>query len=192
MPDHFGAQFAPALALLSAAEAASTLRVGTLVYDNDFRHPAVLAKEAATLDVLSGGRFELGIGAGWLRSEYELAGIAFEPGRVRVDRLEEAIAALRALFRGTPAHSRAGTCALAGLAGTPAPAQPGAARRSSSAAAGRACCASRAARPTSPASCRAPAPTARASISAISAARRSPTRCAGRARERGRASTRSS
>ena len=65
VPDHLDDQWAPMLALAVAAEATTTLRVGTLVLDNDFRHPVVLAKEAATLDVVTGGRFEFGLGAGW-------------------------------------------------------------------------------------------------------------------------------
>ena len=69
VPDFFGDQLAPVAVLTSAANATATLRVGSLVLDNDFRHPAVLAKEAATLDLLSDGRLELGLGAGWLRSE---------------------------------------------------------------------------------------------------------------------------
>jgi alkanesulfonate monooxygenase SsuD/methylene tetrahydromethanopterin reductase-like flavin-dependent oxidoreductase (luciferase family) len=57
----------------------TTLRVGTLVLDNDYRHPLITAKEAATVDLLSGGRLELGMGAGWLRSDYEHSGIALDP-----------------------------------------------------------------------------------------------------------------
>src|SRR5215472_5234354 len=77
--DHFiaepcGHQFAPLVTLGVAAQATTTLRVGTLVIDNDYRHPALLAKEAATLDVLSDGRFELGLGAGWARDEYAQIG----------------------------------------------------------------------------------------------------------------------
>src|SRR5687767_12799687 len=71
VPDHFDDQLAPIPALVAAAGATSTLRVGTLVLDNDYRHPLLTAKEAATADLLSGGRFELGMGAGWLRSDYE-------------------------------------------------------------------------------------------------------------------------
>jgi alkanesulfonate monooxygenase SsuD/methylene tetrahydromethanopterin reductase-like flavin-dependent oxidoreductase (luciferase family) len=65
LPDHFGDQMGPIAALMSAADATSVLRVGSLVFDNDYRHPVVLAKEAATLDLLSDGRFDLGMGAGW-------------------------------------------------------------------------------------------------------------------------------
>ena len=70
VPDHLDDQWAPMVALTVAAEATTTLRVGTLVLDNDFRHPVVLAKEAATLDVVSGGRFEFGLGAGWMTTDY--------------------------------------------------------------------------------------------------------------------------
>src|SRR5215470_10621477 len=77
-PDHLGEQFAPVPALLAAAEATTSLRIGSYVFANDFRHPVILAKEAATLDVLSGGRFELGIGTGYMRAEYEQIGIPYE------------------------------------------------------------------------------------------------------------------
>jgi len=97
-PDFFGDQFAPLVALAAASGATTRLRVGTLVIDNDFRHPAMLAKEAATLDLLSGGRLELGLGAGWMRREYEAAGIAYDRAGLRIDRLEEAIAVLKGLF----------------------------------------------------------------------------------------------
>jgi probable F420-dependent oxidoreductase len=106
MPDHFGARMAPASALVLAAEATTRLRVGTLVYNNDFRHPAVLAQEVATIDLLTAGRFDLGIGAGWLKSEYDAAGIAFEPGGVRVERLAESLGILKQLFRGSPVTSQ--------------------------------------------------------------------------------------
>lgn len=100
--DHFGARFAVAPALVLAAEATTTLRVGSLVYDNDFRHPALLAQEIATIDSLTDGRFDFGIGAGWLKSEYDAAGLSFDPGRVRVDRLAEAVQIIKRLLRGNP------------------------------------------------------------------------------------------
>jgi probable F420-dependent oxidoreductase len=125
LPDHFGAQFSPVPALASAAEATRALRVGTLVFDNDFRHPALLAKDVATLDLLTDGRFECGIGAGWMRSEYEQVGLPFDPGPTRVARLEEAIAVLRALWRNAPAEFAGKHYAVSGLAGTPAPLRPG-------------------------------------------------------------------
>src|SRR5438270_11238893 len=75
LADHYVNEFPPIAALMAAADATSMLRVGSFVFDNDFRHPALLAKEIATLDLLSGGRFELGIGAGWHRDEYEQVGL---------------------------------------------------------------------------------------------------------------------
>lgn len=98
LPDHFGSQLAPTPALAVAAEATLTLRIGCFVYANDYHHPVVLAKEAATLDLLAGGRLELGLGAGWLRHEYEQAGIPFDRAGVRIERLAESIAVLKGLF----------------------------------------------------------------------------------------------
>ncbi|MCO5177727.1 MAG: TIGR03621 family F420-dependent LLM class oxidoreductase [Thermomicrobiales bacterium] len=98
----FGAQYAPITALAMAAAMTTTLRVGTMVIANDFRHPAFLAKEFATLAALSGGRAELGIGAGWMRAEYEQAGIEFDRASVRIDRLGEALEIISGLWRGEP------------------------------------------------------------------------------------------
>lgn len=98
MPDHFGDQLAPVPALMAAAGATTTLRVGALVHDNDYKHPVVLAKEAATIDVLSGGRLELGIGAGWMNTDYEQSGIPKDPAGVRIDRMVESIEVLKGLF----------------------------------------------------------------------------------------------
>jgi probable F420-dependent oxidoreductase len=99
MPDHFGDQFAPVPALAAAAAATTSLRVGALVFGNDYRHPVVLAKEAATLDVLSDGRFELSLGAGWMRTDYDQAGMRYDHPAVRVDRLEESIKVVQGLLR---------------------------------------------------------------------------------------------
>ena len=98
IPDHFTDQLAPIPALMAAADATSTLRLGTLVLDNDYRHPLVLAKELATLDVLSGGRVEAGIGAGWMASDYQQSGIAYESPGVRISRLKEALKIMKGLF----------------------------------------------------------------------------------------------
>jgi len=98
LADHFGGRLAPLTALAAAVDRVD-LRLGTLVLANDFRHPAVLAKETATLDSLSGGRFELGIGAGWLADDYLSSGITMEAAGVRIDRLEEAIAVIKGLWR---------------------------------------------------------------------------------------------
>jgi len=98
----FGHQLAPLTALATVAGVTSHLRVGTLVLSNDYRHPVILAKEIATLDVLSGGRVELGLGAGFSQAEYDQAGLPFDPPAVRVDRLEEAIHVLKGLFAAGP------------------------------------------------------------------------------------------
>ena len=91
MPDHFGNQLAPVPALMAAAAATSTLRVGALVFDNDYKHPVVLAKELATMDVLSEGRLEIGIGAGWMVSDYDQSGMRYDSPGVRIDRFEEGL-----------------------------------------------------------------------------------------------------
>ena len=85
-----------------AAEATTRLRVGSFVYDNDFRHPALLAQEVATIDSLTDGRFDFGIGAGWLKSEYDACGLPFDAGKVRVERLGEAVEIIKRLLRSDP------------------------------------------------------------------------------------------
>ena len=96
----FPPQFAPWTTLAAVSQVTSTLRLGTLVTANDFRHPAILAKEVTTLDQLSNGRAELGIGAGFLREEFERSGQTFHPNKVRVDRLAESLEVLNALLGG--------------------------------------------------------------------------------------------
>lgn len=96
--DHFPRGLGPFAALATAAAATARIRVGAFVFANDFRHPAVLAKEAATLDLLSDGRLEVGIGAGWLRAEYEATGIPFDRAGVRIERLAEAIPLIKRLW----------------------------------------------------------------------------------------------
>src|SRR2546429_164103 len=97
MPDHITDQLAPIPALAAAAAATTTLRIGSFVFDNDYRNPVMLAKEATTLDLLSDGRLEFGIGAGWSRRDYQQLGISYDTPKVRVDRLEEALALLKRL-----------------------------------------------------------------------------------------------
>jgi probable F420-dependent oxidoreductase len=100
----FGEQLAPFSGLAAAAAVTTRLRLGTIVLSNDFRHPAIVAHEAASLDLLSGGRFELGIGAGWYQPEYDAAGIGFDaPGR-RIARLEESLSIIKGLLAGMPVH----------------------------------------------------------------------------------------
>ena len=100
MPDHLGAQLSPIAALSVAAAATRTLRIGSYVFANDYRHPLVLAREAATLDVLSGGRLELGIGAGWKRSDYRQLGLPYDRAGVRIDRMVEALTIISQLWSG--------------------------------------------------------------------------------------------
>jgi probable F420-dependent oxidoreductase len=102
LSDHLGIQFSPLVALASAAEVTNTLRLGTLVLDNDFRHPVLQAQELTTLDAISEGRVEWGLGAGWLPTDYETSGIAMDPPSVRVDRLIESVTVVRALFGTDP------------------------------------------------------------------------------------------
>jgi probable F420-dependent oxidoreductase len=103
VPDHIvGPRFGPVAALMAAAAATTRLRIGTLVFANDFRHPVMLAKEAATLDVLSGGRLEFGIGTGWLAQDYRAAGLTLDEPRVRLRRLREALAVLKGAWSGEP------------------------------------------------------------------------------------------
>ncbi len=95
MPDHFTDQLAPVPALMTAADATTTLRVGALVWDNDYKHPVVLAKELATIDVLSGGRLEIGLGVGWMISDYEQSGMTYDRAGVRIDRFIEGLDVIR-------------------------------------------------------------------------------------------------
>ena len=125
VPDHLDDQWAPMVALAVAAEATTTLRVGTLVLDNDFRHPVVLAKEAATLDVVSGGRFELGMGAGWMSTDYAQSGIPMEPPSVRVARLAESLEIMRAMWSSGSATFAGAHYRVTGATSSPSPVTPG-------------------------------------------------------------------
>src|SRR4051794_36268937 len=100
-PDHFiDTVLAPMPALAIAAEATTTLNVGALVFDNDYKHPAILAKEWATVDVLSGGRTELGIGAGWMKTDYDALGLPYDSAGTRIARLDEALQVIKGCFAG--------------------------------------------------------------------------------------------
>jgi probable F420-dependent oxidoreductase len=123
LPDHFGDQLAPVPTMMAAADATSTLRVGALVFDNDYKHPVVLAKEIATIDVLSGGRVEFGIGAGWMTTDYEQSGIPHDPPGVRVDRMVEALAVYKGLFADGAFSYEGKHYRISDLDGTPKPVQ---------------------------------------------------------------------
>ena len=99
-PDHFVRGFEPVAAMAAAVMVTERLKVCGFVFDNDFRHPVVLAMSIGSIDILSDGRVELGIGAGWLKDEYDLSGIPFDPVGVRIARLQEAIPILKSLLSG--------------------------------------------------------------------------------------------
>jgi probable F420-dependent oxidoreductase len=99
------------------------LRIGTLVYNNDLRHPVLLAKEVAALDMLSGGRFELGIGAGWNRPEYDQVGVPFERAGLRIERLEEALQIIKQSFSDEPVNFTGKHYTVTDLNVTPKPIQ---------------------------------------------------------------------
>jgi len=119
----FGHQLAPLTALATVAAATTRLRIGSLVLSNDYRHPVILAKEIATLDVLSNGRVELGLGAGFSKAEYDGAGLPFDPPGVRVDRFEESIRVLKGLFAEGPLTFCGKHYAITNLESYPKPAQ---------------------------------------------------------------------
>ena len=110
-------------AMAAAAAATETLRIGCRVFCIDYRHPAVLAKETATLDLLSDGRLEIGLGAGWLRGEYEALGMNFEPAPVRISKLEEVIRLLKTHFSGDEIAQAGQHVNVRGYTGAPSPVQ---------------------------------------------------------------------
>ena len=100
MPDHLGRQLSPVGALAAAAAVTSRIRIGAFVFANDYRHPLLLAREVATLDQISGGRVEFGIGAGWNTSDYRQLGIAYQRPGLRIERMQESLRITRRLFAG--------------------------------------------------------------------------------------------
>ena len=123
IPDHFDDQFAPMPAMAVAAAATTTLRVGGLVLDNDYKHPLVLAKEVATLDVLTGGRVELGIGAGWMQTDYAASGIPYDRPGVRISRFAEGMLVIKGLLSGEPVDFKGTYYTITNHTGTPKPVQ---------------------------------------------------------------------
>jgi len=120
--DHIGA-LSPSVALAAVAGATERLRLSPFVVNNDFRNPLLMAQEAATLDLLSEGRFEMALGAGWNESEYQQAGITFDTASVRIARLEESVTILKRLFAGETVNHRGGHYAIEEHALAPAPPQ---------------------------------------------------------------------
>ncbi|MDQ1456106.1 MAG: hypothetical protein QOH28_1726 [Actinomycetota bacterium] len=124
VPDHFVEHdLAPTVALAHAAAVTDRLRVGTFVLGNDYKHPVVCAREMASLDLLSDGRVELGIGAGWMTADYEKAGIPLDRPGVRIARLAEAITILKGLFSPGPFTFHGEHYRVTDLDGMPKPVQ---------------------------------------------------------------------
>ena len=123
LSDHLDGQCGPLVGLSAVAVATKAIRVTTLVLANDYRHPAVLAKELATLDNVSNGRLEIGIGAGWMTTDYEQAGITHDRAGVRIERLREAIAVLKGCFADGPFTFKGEHYTISGLDSRPAPVQ---------------------------------------------------------------------
>lgn len=121
--DHFDDQYAPMPALMAAADATTTLRVGALVLCTDYTHPVVIAKQAATIDLLSGGRFELGLGAGWMTTDYAQAGIPLDSAGTRIGRLEEAVTVIDGLWSDEPCTFDGSHYQVTALDGRPKPLQ---------------------------------------------------------------------
>ncbi len=125
LPDHFTDQAAPLIGLTAAAMATTTLRVLPLVLANDYREPLVLAKELATIDALSGGRLELGLGAGWMITDYEASGIPYDSAGTRIRRLSESVDVLRALLAGGDLDHHGEFYEIKGALSAPLPVQEG-------------------------------------------------------------------
>jgi probable F420-dependent oxidoreductase len=125
VPDHFDEGLGPITAMATAAIVTTTLNVGSLVFDCDYRHPAVLARELASIDVLSEGRLEVGLGAGWKRLDYEWSGIPMDPPKVRVDRMIEHTKIVKALFADGPVTFHGEHYTITDLVGSPRPHRPG-------------------------------------------------------------------
>ena len=121
VPDHVDSGMGPLTAMAAAVTATTTLKVAPLVLDCDFRHPAIVARELATIDLLSGGRLEVGLGAGWKRVDYTQTGIPMDRPGVRVDRMIEHAHVMKALFAGEPVDFTGEHYDITGLVGSPSP-----------------------------------------------------------------------
>lgn len=125
MPDHFGDQLAPIPALMAAADATTELNVGALVFDNDYKHPLVMAKEIASIDLLSEGRVEFGLGSGWMKSDYDESGIPYDAPKVRVERFFEGVQIIKGLWGDSPFSFDGEHYSISSHNGLPKPHRPG-------------------------------------------------------------------
>jgi probable F420-dependent oxidoreductase len=123
MADHFMLPFAPLVGLQAVADVTTTIRLTQTVLNQDLRRPAVLAKELATLDVFSAGRLQVGLGAGWMQSEYDQTGMQYDKASVRIDRLEEVVIVLKGLFGAEPFSFSGKHIQIDALEGLPKPQQ---------------------------------------------------------------------
>lgn len=123
VPDHLGDQIGPIAALGALTQATSKIRLGTSVLANGFRHPVVLAKDLATIDVLSKGRLEVGVGAGWKEDEFTNAGLPYERPGIRLEKLDESLTILDTLLRGQECNFEGKHYQVRGIKGTPRPRQ---------------------------------------------------------------------
>jgi len=123
--DHFtrGWMMEPTVAMMAATGVTQRLRILSLVLGNDYRHPVLLHKAMATIDVLSEGRLEVGVGAGWMASDYHAAGIPLDPPATRVERLGESVRVLKALFGPEPVTLAGDHYRITSLDGLPKPVQ---------------------------------------------------------------------
>lgn len=123
VPDHMDRDVAPFTAMAIAAAVTSQIRIGSFVLNNDLRHPAILAKEIATLDMLTDGRVELGLGGGYRPSNYEQTGIPFDPPGIRISRMEEALQIIKGYFTEESVTLHGKYYHVTNLQGTPRPVQ---------------------------------------------------------------------
>ena len=124
MQDHLGRQLSPLGGLAAAAAVTSRIRIGAFVFANDYRHPLLLARETATLDQISNGRVELGIGAGWKTSDYRQLGMPYERAGLRIERMQESVVLMRQLFTGERVTHSGRHYHLDGARLSPRPVQP--------------------------------------------------------------------
>ncbi len=125
IPDHFHHQYGPLTSLAAAAAVTTNMKVAALVFGNDYRHPVVLAKEMATLDLISGGRVEFGLGAGWMRTDYSQAGMVYDRPGVRIERLVESLDIVRRCWSEGPFDFDGEHYTIRDYDGLPKPHRPG-------------------------------------------------------------------
>jgi len=123
VPDHLLGQLSPIVAMTTIVAATSTLRVSAFVMNNDLRHPAVVGQDLASIDVLSGGRLDVAIGAGWNKPEYDAIGLAFDPAPMRQARLAESITVLKGVFSGASFSFSGEHYTITDYTGEPVPVQ---------------------------------------------------------------------